>query len=68
MVSLDAVVLCNTIQEHFRATMMPFAELLAGIGQEQRDLSIAELGEFVGEYVSAGAHVEQAVEVSPQRR
>jgi hypothetical protein len=48
MESLDAVVVCNTIQEHFRATMIPFAELLAGIGQEQRDLSIAELVEFAG--------------------
>jgi len=58
MESLDAVVLCTAIQEHYRTTM-PFAELLADIGQQQRDLSIAELAEFVGQHVGAGAQVEQ---------
>ena len=47
MESLDAVVLCTAIQEHYQTTM-PFAELLADIGQKQRDLSIAELAEFAG--------------------
>lgn len=51
MESLDAVVLCTALQEHYQ-TPMPFAELLADIGQKQRDLSIAELAEFVGQYVS----------------
>ena len=58
MESLDAVVLCTAIQEHYQTTM-PFAELLADIGQKQRDLSIAELAEFVGQHLSAGAQVEQ---------
>ena len=44
--SLDAVVLCTAIQEHYQ-TPMPFAELLAEIGQQQRDLSIDELTDFV---------------------
>ena len=69
MESLDAVVLCNHIQEHYRATVMPFAELLADIGQKQRDLSIAELAEFVGQHVSAGAQTEQQeVEAASPRR
>ena len=58
MESLDAVVLCTAIQEHYRI-QMPFAELLADIGQKQRDLSIAELAEFVGQHVNAGAQVEE---------
>lgn len=45
--SLDAVVLGTAIQEHYRREM-PFAELLAGIGQrENHDLSIAELVQFI---------------------
>ncbi|HLY17738.1 MAG TPA: acyl carrier protein [Bryobacteraceae bacterium] len=63
MESLDAVVLCTAIQEHYRTTM-PFAELLADIGQKQRDLSIAELAEFVGQHVKAAVE-EHVEEVSP---
>ena len=68
MESLDAVVLCTAIQEHYQTTM-PFAELLADIGQKQRDLSIAELADFVNQHVGAGAQAErQEVEaVSPRR-
>jgi len=44
--SLDAVVLCTNIQEHY-GQPLPFAELLAEIGRVQRDLSIGELAEFV---------------------
>jgi len=70
MESLDAVVLCTAIQEHYRITM-PFAELLADIGQTQRDLSIAELAEFVNQHVTAGAQAEQpgqqTVEAGSQR-
>jgi acyl carrier protein len=70
MESLDAVVLCTALQDHYRITM-PFAELLADIGQTQRDLSIAELADFVGQHAGAGASAEQpdqqAVEaVSPR--
>ena len=68
MESLDAVVLCTAIQEHYRITM-PFAELLADIGQKQRDLSIAELADVVNQLVGPGAQAErQEVEaVSPRR-
>ena len=48
--SLDAVVLCTAIQEHYQ-TPMPFAELLAEIGQQQRDLSINELADFVNTHL-----------------
>jgi acyl carrier protein len=43
--SLDAVVLCTSIQEHFE-TQMPFAELLLGAGGFN-DLSIQSIAEFV---------------------
>ena len=55
MGSLEAVVLCTAIQEHYHA-QMPFAELLAEIGQQQRDLSINELADFVVTHL--GAHAE----------
>ena len=66
MESLDAVVLCTAVQEHYRTTM-PFAELLAEIGQNQRDLSIAELAKFVVQHVAADETEAQAVEVAPRR-
>jgi len=50
--SLDAVVLCTAIQEHYQ-TPMPFAELLAEIGEQQRDLSITELTDFVNAHLGA---------------
>lgn len=62
MESLDAVVLCTAIQDHYRTTM-PFAELLADIGQKQRDLSIAELAEFVAQHLTPGTD-EQPVGLS----
>ena len=52
--SLDAVVLCTAIQEHYQ-TPMPFAELLAEIGQHQRDLSIDELTDFVNTHLGGPA-------------
>ncbi len=52
--SLDAVVLCTAIQEHYQ-TPMPFAELLAEIGQHQRDLSINELSDFVNTHLDGPA-------------
>jgi len=66
MESLDAVVLCTAIQEHYQTTM-PFAELLADIGQQQRDLSIAELAEFVGEHLGAIPAAEETVETQSSR-
>ena len=67
--SLDAVVLCTAIQEHYHQTQMPFAELLSDIGQKQRDLSIAELAGFVHTHLSVAEKEPKAeqVEVSPRR-
>ena len=56
--SLDAVILATAIQEHYRC-QMPFASLLADIGREQRDLSVAELVEFVAGHVGAPSGAEQ---------
>lgn len=55
--SLDAVVLCTAIQEHYQ-TPMPFAELLAEIGQQQRDLSINELADFVDTHLSSAVSAD----------
>lgn len=44
--SLDAVVLGVAIQEHF-VRQLPFAELLAELGEQRRDLSVGELIDFV---------------------
>ena len=52
--SLDAVILCTNIQDHYQ-TPMPFAELLAEIGQQQRDLSINELADFVDTHLAGSA-------------
>jgi len=53
--SLDAVVLGTAIQEHYQR-MMPFAELLADVGQrEVRELKIAELVAFVETHVAPAA-------------
>jgi len=57
--SLDAVVLCTAIQEHYH-TPMPFGELLAEIGQQQRDLSIDELAEFVDTHLGGPAGTSPA--------
>ena len=67
--SLDAVVLCTAIQEHYQQTQMPFAELLSDIGQKQRDLSIAELADFVHQHLSVAEKEPKAeqVEVTPRR-
>ena len=50
--SLDAVVLGTAIQEHYERTM-PFAELLAEVGQRKvRDLTVGELVRFVETHLS----------------
>ena len=52
--SLDVVVLGVSIQEHY-GQEMPFAELLAGIGQrEVHDLSVGELVEFIHTHLGSG--------------
>jgi acyl carrier protein len=51
--SLDAVVLGTAIQERYQQ-QMPFAELLADVGQRSTpDLTVGELAEFVEAHVSA---------------
>jgi acyl carrier protein len=57
MESLDAVVLCTAIQEHYQV-QMPFAGLLAEIGQQQRDLSISELAAFVDRHLNEAAEAQ----------
>ncbi len=53
--SLDAVVLGTAIQDHYQQ-QMPFAELLAEVGQREfRDLSVAELVQFIGTHLSSAA-------------
>jgi acyl carrier protein len=67
MESLDAVVLCTAIQDHYQI-QLPFAELLADIGQKQRDLSIAELADFINQHIAAGTTAVQpgrAIKASP---
>jgi acyl carrier protein len=61
--SLDAVVLGTAVQEHYQV-QMPFAELLADIGEKQRDLSIAELADFVAQHLNGAAPPK----ASPERR
>ena len=58
--SLDAVVLGTAIQEHYRRPM-PFSDLLAEIGRRDlRDLSIAELTDFVEHHLGAGEGIASA--------
>jgi len=53
--SLDAVVLGTAIQEHYERPM-PFAELLAEVGQRKvRDLTVGELVRFVETHLSTAA-------------
>ena len=49
--SLDAVVLGVAIQEHY-GVQMPFSELYAALGEQQKDLSVAELVDFVDRHVN----------------
>ncbi len=66
--SLDAVVLGTAIQEHYQK-QMPFAELLAEIGQQQRDLSINELADFVHQHLNGVQELDsKAVEPALRRR
>jgi acyl carrier protein len=51
--SLDAVVLGTAIQEHYDQPM-PFAELLADVGQRQvRELTVGELVSFIEAHLPA---------------
>lgn len=50
--SLDAVVLCTAVQEHYHKPM-PFAELFAELGEKRLDLSIAQLAGFVHQHLDS---------------
>ena len=58
--SLDAVILGTAIQEQYQ-TPMPFAELLAEIGEQRRDLTINQLVDFVDTHLGARAPETVAV-------
>jgi hypothetical protein len=49
----------KTPDTHYK-TQMPFPELLTDIGQQQRDLSIAELAEFVDAHLNGHAYAAAA--------
>ena len=59
--SLDVVVLGTAIQEHYQF-QMPFAEFLAELGCEQRDLSISQLVVFVDRHLNTD--IREVVPVS----
>jgi acyl carrier protein len=51
--SLDAVVLGTAIQEHYQKEM-PFAELLASVGQKDvHDLTVGQLVDFIGSHLDS---------------
>lgn len=52
MESLDAVVLATSIQDHYHQ-VMPFAQLFAELGEQQRDLTVGELVDFIDRHRSA---------------
>lgn len=55
LASIDAVVLGETLQNHYRQSL-PFADLMAELGRRaDRDLSIGELADFLQKNLSAGA-------------
>lgn len=64
MESLDAVVLATSIQDHFDH-IMPFAELFAELGEQQRDLTVAELVDFIHTNLSEPA-ASRVAEGSPR--
>ncbi len=52
--SIDAVVLASHVQEHYQR-QLPFPELLAELGRrEVKDISIAELVEFIRFHLNGG--------------
>jgi acyl carrier protein len=62
--SLDVVILGTAIQEHYERAM-PFAELLAAIGErELRDLTIGELVAFVDQHLQTAPVVGSTAETA----
>jgi acyl carrier protein len=54
LASIDAVVLGETLQEHY-ARPLPFGDLMAELGhRENRDLTIGELANFLGKHLRDG--------------
>jgi acyl carrier protein len=55
LASIDAVVLGESLQEHY-GRPLPFGDLMAELGRrEDRDLTIGELAEFLGRHLGVGA-------------
>lgn len=52
--SLDAVVLGASIQEHY-GVEMPFGQMYTELGEQEKDLSLAELVDFVHGHLVAAA-------------
>lgn len=50
--SLDAVVLGASIQEHY-SVEMPFGEMYTELGEQEKDLSLAELVDFVHSHLAS---------------
>ena len=65
--SLDAVVLGVAIQEHF-GCQLPFAELFAELGEQQRDLSVGELIDFVDRHITQVVREPQKVTANAMLR
>src|SRR5260221_10852944 len=56
LASIDAVVLGETLQEHY-GQPLPFGELMAELGRrEDRDLTIGELANFLGRHLRSDAN------------
>ena len=56
LASIDAVVLGETLQEHY-GRPLPFGDLMAELGRrENRDLTIGELANFLGKHLREGSN------------
>jgi len=64
--SLDAVVLGVSIQEHY-GVEMPFGQMYTELGEQQRDLPVAELVDFVHRHVAAAASKNPTSKVEAKR-
>ena len=60
LASIDAVVLGETLQDHF-GKPLPFGDLMAELGRrEDRDLTIGELGDFLVRHLNEGSDSRDA--------
>ena len=59
MESLDAVVLGSSIQEHY-GVEMPFGQMYAELGEQQKDITLAELVDFVQTHLQSASAASSA--------